>query len=185
MPNSDAELIAEVLRGGTWAFEALVRRHLTAVWTTALARTGDPDDADDVCQDAFVIALERLPGLRHPDRFPAWLLEIVRNRALNLTRARRVRQALPLEAAAPAAGLESPSRDAERAILGDNLRAALDGLTPTQRRVVLLHDVQGWPHAEIAARIGIAEGTARYHLHAARQALRRRLAGRYAKEVVG
>ncbi|HKY60159.1 MAG TPA: sigma-70 family RNA polymerase sigma factor [Gemmatimonadota bacterium] len=185
MSISDAELIAEVLRGRTQAFEALVRRHLDAAWAVALARTGNPEDAEDVCQDAFITALERLPGLHDRARFAGWLLEIVRNRALNLVRAREVRDALPLEAASPAAGPESPARDAERAVLRQDLVGALDLLTAVQREVVLLHDVEGWRHAEIAARIGLAEGTVRYHLHQARKALQERLAGRYPKEVVG
>lgn len=185
MPMSDAELVDLVLEGRADAFEALVRRHLDAAWAVAIARTGCPEDAQDVCQDAFLAALERLPGLRDRTRFPGWLLGIVRNRALNLVRARRVRDALPLETAAAAEGGPSPSREAERAVLKDDLREALDRLTPIQRQVVLLHDVEGWRHMEIADRTGLAEGTVRYHLHQARKALQERLAGRYAKEVVG
>jgi len=185
MPLSDAELIAQVLQGRADAFETLVRRHLDAAWAVALARTGSPDDAEDVCQDALLSALQRLPDLRDPERFAGWLLEIVRNRALNLVRARRVRDALPLDAVGPTAAADSPAREAERAILREDLVQALDGLTAVQREVVLLHDVEGWRHAEIAARIGVAEGTVRFHLHQARKALHARLAGRYAKEVAG
>lgn len=185
MPISDAELIAQVLAGRADAFETLVRRHLDAAWTVALARTGSPDDAEDVCQDALLAALERLGDLREPARFAGWLLEIVRNRALNVVRTRGVRDALSLEAAALAASAGSPARDAERAALRQDLVRALDGLTAVQREVVLLHDVEGWRHAEIADRIGLAEGTVRYHLHQARKALQRRLAGRYSEEAVG
>lgn len=184
MPPSDAELIALVLMGRADAFEALVRRHLDAAWAVALLRTGNPDDAADVCQDAFLAALERLTDLRDPSRFAGWLREIVRNRALNLVRARSVRDAVPLEAAFPVA-TENPAGDAERAVLRRDLGEALDGLTAIQREIVLLHDVEGWRHAEIADRIGLAEGTIRYHLHRARKVLQGRLAGRYSKEAVG
>lgn len=185
MPTSDAELIALVLAGRGDAFETLVRRHLDAAWTVALARTGSPDDAEDICQDAFLAALERLGDLREPARFAGWLLEIVRNRALNLVRARGVREALPHDAVGPTALADSPVREAARAILREDLVQALDLLTAVQREVVLLHDVEGWRHAEIAARIGVAEGTVRFHLHQARKALQKLLAGRYAKEVPG
>ena len=185
MPMTDAELVQLVLKGRADAFEALIRRHLDAAWAVSIARTGCPEDAQDACQDAFLAALERLPGLRDPSRFRGWLLGIVRNRALNLVRARRVREGLPLESADASQGGPSTSREAERALLKDDLREALGGLTPIQRQVVLLHDVEGWRHLEIAARTGLAEGTVRYHLHQARKALQERLAGRYAEEVVG
>lgn len=185
MPLSDAELIDRVLRGRADAFETLVLRHLDTAWAVAVARTGSPDDAEDVCQDAFLVALERLPALLDRSRFSGWLLEIVRNRALNFVRARGVRETLPLDAAGSAAGAESPALEAARAVLRDDLAQALDALPTVQREVVLLHDVEGWRHSEIAARIGVAEGTARYHLHQARKALRERLAGRYEKEVAG
>ncbi len=172
MLGSDAELVVEALRGQPAAFEALVRRHLRAAYAVALARTSDPHDAEDVCQDAFVTA---------PERFVAWLLRIVRNRALNLVRARIVRGAQPLETAedaGPGAG-----DGAERIALRADLLEALGALTETQREVVLLHDVDGWRHADIAARLGMPEGTVRYHVHQARSALRARLDGRYASEI--
>ncbi|CAN5139648.1 N/A [soil metagenome] len=181
MLGSDAELVVEALRGQPAAFEALVRRHLRAAYAVALARTSDPHDAEDVCQDAFVTALERLGELKDPERFVAWLLRIVRNRALNLVRARIVRGAQPLETAedaGPGAG-----DGAERIALRADLLEALGALTETQREVVLLHDVDGWRHADIAARLGMPEGTVRYHVHQARSALRARLDGRYASEI--
>ena len=185
MPGSDRDLVKEALRGRTIAFEALVRRHLRAAYAVALARTGSPHDAEDVCQDAFVAALERLGTLRDPDRFAAWLMEIVRNRALNLHRSRRVRSEEPIDEALTRGDGPDPARDAERAALREDLLAALAGLDETRREVTLLHDLEGWRHAEIADRLGMPEGTVRYHLHEARKALRLRLAGRYGKESRG
>lgn len=184
MPGSDRDLVTAALRGGTDAFEALVRRHLRAAYAVALARTANPHDAEDVCQDAFIAALERLATLRDPDRFGPWLLEIVRNRALNLLRRRRVRAEEPIEEAAHGGGSD-PGRDLERSALRADLLAALATLDETRREVALLHDVEGWRHAEIAERLGMPEGTVRYHLHEARRTLRERLAGRYGKEIRG
>jgi RNA polymerase sigma-70 factor (ECF subfamily) len=185
MPGSDRDLVDEALRGRTVAFEALVRRHLRAAYAVALARTASPHDAEDVCQDAFIAALERLATLRDPDRFGPWLLEIVRNRALNLLRKRRVRSEEPIELAPDRGGGPDPGRDLERSALRQDLLEALAVLDETRREVALLHDVEGWRHAEIAERLGMPEGTVRYHLHEARRTLRERLAGRYGKEIRG
>lgn len=182
MAGTDRDLVVEALRGRTVAFEALVRRHLRAAYAVALARTGSPHDAEDVCQDSFIAALERLASLRDPDRFGPWLLEIVRNRALNLIRSRRVRDAEPLEAAERSGSDSDPGRETERSMLRDDLVDALEGLDETRREIALLHDVEGWRHAEIAARLGMPEGTVRYHLHEARRTLRERLSMRYGRE---
>lgn len=185
MAGSDRDLVKETLRGRTIAFEALVRRHLRAAYAVALARTGSAHDAEDVCQDAFIAALERLGTLRDPDRFGAWLLEIVRNRALSLLRTRRVRSEEPLDEAVARGGGGDPLRDTERALLRNDLLDALGTLDETRREVALLHDLEGWRHAEIAERLGMPEGTVRYHLHEARKTLRQRLAARHGKESLG
>jgi RNA polymerase sigma-70 factor (ECF subfamily) len=181
MSGSDGELVAQALRGRTEAFASLVERYLGAAHAVAIARTGNYHDAEDVTQDAFIIALERLAECREPDRFGGWLLEIVRNRALNLTRARTVRAVEPLDEAGGMAASQDPDLDARRATLRGELVAALEDLTPVQREVLLLHDLEGWRHAEIADRLGLAEGTARFHLHHARREMRERLAPRYAE----
>jgi RNA polymerase sigma-70 factor (ECF subfamily) len=182
MSGTDGELVRQALEGRTDAFAALVARYLRAAYAVALARTGDPHDAEDVAQDAFVVALERLAQCREPERFAGWFLEIVRNRALNWVRARAVRETAPLEAAAGAASDGGPEKDAERAALRGDLLAGLADLDPVRREVLLLHDLEGWKHGEIAERLGFAEGTARYHLHEARKAMRERLAARHASD---
>ncbi len=172
---SDGQLVGRARAGDSGAFEALVRRHIRAAYAIALSGTGNPDDAEDVAQDAFVLALEQLDGCRNPERFAAWLFQIVRNRAHNFRRARSVRQAISLDESADVAGPGSPLRDTERAELRSHLLTGLRTLGEVQREVVLLHDLEGWKHREIAASLGIPEGTVRYHLHQARRALRARL----------
>lgn len=175
MPESDAQLVELARAGDSAAFEKLVRRHLRVAYSVALATIGDPADAEDVCQDAFVTALERLDECRNADRFLAWLLQIVRNRAHSVRRYNLVRRAMPLEDALGAVGRDDPGRDVERSELRDRLTEALQGLTETQREIVLLHDLQGWRHREIGELLGIPEGTVRAHLFHARRALRARL----------
>jgi RNA polymerase sigma-70 factor (ECF subfamily) len=175
MPESDARLVELAREGDGDAFETLVRRHLRVAYSVALACIGEPADAEDVCQDAFITALERLNECRQPDRFLAWLLQIVRNRAHSIRRYHSVRKALPLEEALSTTGTENPSKDAERAELRQRLTDGMEELSEIQREVVLLHDLEGWRHREIGELLGIPEGTVRAHLFHARRALRARL----------
>jgi RNA polymerase sigma-70 factor (ECF subfamily) len=170
----DAILVARARRGDREAFEALVRRHFGAAFATALAVLGNRMDAEDVCQDAYLRALERLDQLRRPERFAAWLLQIVRNSARNYHSYRRVRAAVSLEEVS-AASEDDPSLTAERAELAGRLETALSELSGIQREVVLLHDMEGWKHREIAEALEISEGMSRQHLFNARRVLRRRL----------
>ena len=75
--TSDAELVERSRRGDTAGFDALVRRHYGAAYVVALSLLGNGMDAEDVCQDAFLKALDRLEECRQPDRFAAWLIRIV------------------------------------------------------------------------------------------------------------
>jgi RNA polymerase sigma-70 factor (ECF subfamily) len=180
--EEDARLVQRARGGDAGAFERLVRRHLRAAHAVALAIVGEPADAEDVCQDSLVAALERLDECRQPERFAAWLLQIVRNRARDALRRRSVRAALPLEAAAAIAGPADPLRDAERSQLRERLLDGLRGRTEVQREIVLLHDLEGWRHAEIAAVLGLSEGTVRNYLFHARRAMRTRLEARVRQE---
>lgn len=171
----DSRLVARTLAGDGRAFEELVRRHLKAASAVALGVLGDPADAEDVCQEAFLAALTRLEECRDPSRFSAWLLAIVRNRALNARERRAVRESEPLERVAHAAGEDDPAENALRSERKEKLLAALSGLPPSQREVVLLHDLEGWRHREIADLLGTSEGAVRVRLLQARRNLRARL----------
>ena len=131
-------------------------------------------DAEDVCQDAMIRALERLEECREADRFGPWLGQIARRRAFNARDARRVRDADEL-APETAAGASDPARDLENDELRDRLVGGLDLLNATQRAVVLLHDHDGRTHKEIGGIVGCSEGMSQQHLFAARKILRRHL----------
>jgi len=170
----DAQLVAAVRRGDSAAADALVRRHYRSAFAVALALLGNPMDAEDVCQEAFVRALDRLEECRHPDRFAFWLLRIVRNQSHNAREYRRVRSGPPLDEV-ERAGPDDSQRDAAAAQLGQRLIEALQALTPAQREVILLKDLEGWDHRAIAELLNISEGMSRQHAFAARKALRQRL----------
>lgn len=171
---TDADLVEAARLGDAAAFDALVRRYARAAFAVALAGTRDEQDAEDVCQDAFVRALERLEECRRPSQFAGWLLAIVRNRAQNVRRREQVRRAAPLEATTIAT-CDSPVRDAERSELRVRLTKAMDRLTMEECDVVLLHDLEGRTHREIADALGISEVSSRQRLFQARRRLREEL----------
>jgi RNA polymerase sigma-70 factor, ECF subfamily len=174
MAETNAQLVERARQGDAGAFETLVRRHFRAAYATALAVVGEPAEAEDVTQDAFVTALERLDDC-DPVRFTAWLLRVVRNQAISTQRRQRVRAAMPLELAGGVRSESDPARDEQLARLRARLVEALDGLNETQRQVLLLHDLEGYKHREIGELLGMPEGTVRYTLFQARRAARARL----------
>jgi len=167
--ESSRELVERAKQGDGSAFEALVRAHLRAAYAVALAVCGSPAEAEDLAQEGFMVAFQRLDGCRNPDRFGPWLLQIVRNRSLNrLQRARSHHRSLELLAAAvPTSSRTELEADRRRRLL-----AALAELPPREREVVLLHDLESWTHAEIAAALGVSEVNARQLLFVARRKLR-------------
>lgn len=169
--RTDAELVGRIRRGDSRAYGELVRKYQRAAYSVALAVTGRHQDAEDAAQEAFLVALERIDDCRDPRRFAGWLLTIVRNRSRNLIRRESLRTGEKIPASARAAN-SSPARLAERAALREDLNEAVKTLPDVQREILLLHDLEGWKHSEIAEHLGIPSGTVRSHLHFARKALR-------------
>ena len=167
----DSDLIARTLSGDAAAFETLVRRHYRTAYAVALAHTGNRAEAEDVCHDAFVRVAERLVDCRTPARFVHWLCSIVRNHARNAMARAHVRRAEQLTPESASSGHDI-ERDLELRELGGRLQAALANLSPIQREVVLLHDLDGWTHEDIARLIGSSAGMSRQHLFHARRRLR-------------
>jgi RNA polymerase sigma-70 factor (ECF subfamily) len=170
--NSDAteerEWILSAQRGDEAAFGELVKRHQRRAYAVARAIVLNHEDAEDAVQEAFLHAFRALDRFRPDQAFGAWLHRIVANAALDLTRRRKVREAEELPDT-----VASPFHDpAEADDLKRRLREALADLPPRQRAVIVLHDVEGFKHAEIGNTLGIPEGTARSDLHYARARLR-------------
>lgn len=179
-PN-DGELVVRARQGDARAFGLLVERYQRAAYAVAYSVTGRHEDAEDAAQESFLVALQRIEECRSPERFAGWLMTIVRNRSRNLVRRESLRETDPVPLSA-STRLPSPDRDAERSELRGVLRQALDALSEVQREIVLLHDLEGWKHREIADRLGLPSGTVRSHLHFARRALREAMGGQAAAE---
>lgn len=172
MTDSDGALVARIRRGDEGAADVLLRRHFRSAYLVAFARAGNALDAEDICQDAFIKCLGQLHSCRAPDRFGAWLVQIVRNTAYNHMAYLRVRATEPLASHEALTSGERTDASLERHELRAVLTGALARLTTVQREVVLLHDLEGLRHAEIAARLEISTVMSRRHLSDARKALR-------------
>lgn len=171
---SDGELVERARGGEEAAYGALVERYMRAAYVVALSVTRRHEDAEDAAQESFLVALERLEECRNPDKFGGWLMTIVRNRSRNLIRRESLRETDPVPEST--SSMEpTPEGMTEQAELRSHLTEALAELPEVQRQIVLLHDMEGWKHREIAQRLGIPSGTVRSHLHFARKALRKSL----------
>jgi RNA polymerase sigma-70 factor (ECF subfamily) len=164
-----ADLVRRALEGDASAFDGLARAFLRPAYAVALAMLRRPADAEDVAQEALVAALQRLDTCRDPGLFGPWLLQGVRNRARNWLEHRRLAD---VPGGEPELVDEGHAGYGERGTLRRQLLAALERVTPVQREVVLLHDLEGWTHAEIAGSLEISEVSSRQHLFNARRALR-------------
>jgi RNA polymerase sigma-70 factor, ECF subfamily len=177
----DPDLVERARRGDLEAFESIVHERMGAVYRLSLAITGNEADAADATQDAFVAAWKQIRSLRDPARVEAWLGRIAVNAARMVVRARRRRSVREIRtidgiATASTAGRSTihiaPSA-AERD--GQTLAAALDRLDPDQRAILALRHLEGRGIHEIAAILGVPEGTAKSRLFTARNALARAL----------
>jgi RNA polymerase sigma-70 factor, ECF subfamily len=170
----DTLLVERVLHGDAEAYGDLVARHMRRAFSVAYRILEHREDAEDVVQDAFIRALERLDTLDRGRPFRAWYYRIVVNQALNFrrSRTRRATESIPGDARSTT---PSPELDADRAGLRERLHRALQQLTEKQRTIVQLADLEEFTSAEIAHILGMPDGTVRWHLHQARRALRQML----------
>jgi RNA polymerase sigma-70 factor (ECF subfamily) len=167
-PSDERALVLRAQRGEREAFSELVRTHERRAYAVARAIVVNHEDAEDAVQEAFLHAYRALDRFLPDQAFGAWLHRIVANAALDITRRRKVRDADELPET-----VASPFRDpAEASELRRRLQEALEKLPARQRAVIVLHDVEGFKHAEIGKLLGIPEGTARSDLHYARSHLR-------------
>ena len=169
--GEDASDVAAAASGDVRAFERVYRRHVARIHTTA-ARMLGAEEADDATQDVFVRAWQRLGQFRGDSRFGTWLFRLALNvilsrRAGLTTRARR-----HVDDADLVDTLSAPSGSPE---LGVDFETAMQRLPPGMRQIFVLHDIEGYKHDEIAAMLGIAQGTSKSQLHRVRMLLRRYL----------
>jgi len=170
----DAELAQAAARGDSDAFGGLIDRHGMAARRAARAILRDDDDADDAVQEGMLAAWRAIDRYDVARPFRPWLMRIVVNAALDARRRGRVRHAEPIAETLESGGL-GPDRMAEASLLRARIDAGLAELPERQRIALVLFDAEGWGHAEIAATLGVPEGTVRSYVFHARRAMRRAL----------
>ncbi|MGE0161178.1 MAG: RNA polymerase sigma factor [Gemmatimonadales bacterium] len=167
---SDTHLVERARQGDERAFRVLYDATVDRIYRLAYRMAGDPELARDFTQETFVRAFQRLAQFRGDSAFSTWVHSIAISVTLNgLRKSERHRsRERSLE---EAHAIQSPHRDPEPGVRG-RIEAAVDGLPDIYRTVFVMHDLEGYSHGEIAASLGVAEGTSKARLFRARSRLR-------------
>jgi RNA polymerase sigma-70 factor (ECF subfamily) len=174
-PDDDQALVRAAGSGDARAFEALYRKHSRRVYALVWRLAGgNAARAEDLVQEAFIRAWQALPGFRFQSAFSTWLHRLAVNTALMELRSRRGGQDLEIDDAAlewQASADTAGQRTRERL----DLERVIATLPERARAVLVLYDIEGWKHEEIASELGMAVGSSKAQLHRARGLLRARL----------
>lgn len=178
-PAPDAVLVARAVAGDRAAFEQIYRRHAARVHGLCLRLAGDREQAEGLTQDTFVKAWLALGGYGGQAPLGAWLGRIAVNRWRDQWRTDRRAQRWLVDtggeetwdqtAGAAAAG---PREGAGSLLAGVDLERMIARLPEGARTVFVLHEVEGYPQSEVAALLGVTEGTIKSQMHRARRLLR-------------
>jgi len=169
------DLVRRAQQGDRDAFQALYREHVGRVYALCLRLSADAVRAEELTQDAFVRAWERLASFRGESAFSSWMYRLTVNVVLQERRAARrrsVRVVTTDDPAAVARGEQGGAGGDATPGLSLDLERAIAALPPRAREVFVLHDIEGYRHEEIARLTGVAAGTSKAQLFRARRLLR-------------
>ena len=185
-PVDEDALVRRARRGDLAAYDELVKRYQERIYATIYHMTSNHEDANDLAQESFIKAFRVLKSFKGGSSFYTWLYRIAVNKTINFLKQRKNRMHMSLNAMDFNAEHDpdlmalisdkTPRRDAGLTELQEKLNAALLKLSEPHRLVVVLHDVQGLSHEEIAQVAGCNIGTVRSRLFYARQQLQGYLA---------
>jgi RNA polymerase sigma-70 factor (ECF subfamily) len=185
-PTLEMELVRRAQRGDLKAYDELIQRYQERIYATVYHMTSNHEDANDLAQDSFIKAYRALKSFKGGSSFYTWLYRIAVNKTINFLKQRKNRTHMSLndldintENNPDLVALiseKTPRRDAGLKELQEKLNAALLKLSEPHRLVVVLHDVQGQSHEEIADIMDCNIGTVRSRLFYARQQLQSLLA---------
>ena len=182
----EGDLVKRARRGDLKAYDELVKRYQERIYATIYHMTSNHEDANDLAQESFIKAFQALKAFRGGSSFYTWLYRIAVNKTINFLKQRKNKLHFSLndldfntEHNPDLVALisdKTPHRDAGLAELQNKLNEALHKLSEPHRMVVVLHDVQGVSHDEIAEIMDCNIGTVRSRLFYARQQLQGHLA---------
>jgi RNA polymerase sigma-70 factor (ECF subfamily) len=172
--RADLELAKRCSNGDAGAFEELYRQHAGRLFNLTSRMVGSLQEAEDLLQEVFLHAYRKLGSFRGDSSLATWLYRLGMNQCLDHLRGRQVRMSqatdsLDDEMTAEAA---SPSPATPIAVNRIDLERAIGRLPEKCRAAFLLHDVEGFEHHEVAAILGVSEGTSKSQVHKARMKLR-------------
>lgn len=179
--EEDEMLVRRAQRGQREAFDVLVERYKGRLYGVVYHMLGNHEDANDMVQDSFLNAYRNLTRFKNESSFYTWIYRVAVNRTINFMRRNRRRTEYSLDDFDAAIQTDpefvemmshaTPSREMGLIELQEQLNAALQKLSDTHRAVVVMHDIQGMSHADIAQAMKCSEGTVRSRLFYARQQL--------------
>jgi len=179
--TDEPALVEAVQAGDLNAFSLLVARYSAPAYAVALSILRHEEDAEDAVQAALIRALDKIGQLRPRSRFGPWFYRVLRSTCLNLRRHELVRGrgsvGTTLDVVDMARSREDPHRELEQTDARRRVLEALSQLPERQRTAVMMYDLEGYGHEDIAKILDIAVGTSRANLHHGRKALRRVLQG--------
>lgn len=185
MGPDDDDLVLKAQQGDVRAFDELVNRYHGKIYALTYNMTSNREDAEDLTQEVFVKAFEALPRFRGNSSFYTWLYRIAVNKTINYRKKRNRKRALSLDQFDQEIKLDdvyhhlttkgSPLRNISLSELQEKLNEALQNLSEKHRTVVVMHDMQGVPHAEIAKIVKASVGTVRSRLFYARRQMQTEL----------
>jgi RNA polymerase sigma-70 factor, ECF subfamily len=175
--------VAQAASGDRLAFERLYRQHVNRVFSLCARMVSDRTRAEELTQDVFVRAWEKLYLFRGESSFGTWLHRLTVNVVLNARKSESRRQARFEETDDENGGVDALTTSRTSGTVGMPLAAgelldlehAITRLPPGARRVFVLHDVEGYKHEEIAEMLGVTTGATKAQLHRARMLLREAL----------
>lgn len=175
--RADLDLAARVMSGDADAFEALYRQHATRLYNLARRMASRVSDADDLLQEIFLLAYRKLGSYRGDSSLGTWLYRLAVNHCLDVLRHRQTRMDHVTDSM-DEADSEPASPAPLNAVSRIDLERAVAALPPACRAAFLLHDVEGFGHHEVAAMLGVSEGTSKSQVHKARLRIRAHLGAR-------
>ena len=171
LPTDEARWVRMAQAGDSRAFEKLYRAHVDRVYGLCLRMTGNPSEAEDCAQEAFIQAWNKLDRFRGDSALGTWLHRVAVNTVLGRMRKSR-REQDRLRAVSEVA--DAPQAMGDNGELRD-LEQAINELPRGARHVFVLHAVYGYSHGETGDMLGIAEGTSKAQLSRARRLLTQQL----------
>ena len=170
---NDAQLISRVIAGDRLAGRELYDAHAPRVYSLVYRLSGDAEKARELTQDTFIRAFSRLSQFRGDAALSTWLHRIAVTTVSNSRRKEiRFRREVSLDEAGSIA-TDGATTDPD---LKESIDRAVENLSEAYRTTLIMHDVEGYTHAEIAEVLGVPEGTCKSRLSAARAQLREALA---------